>query len=179
MEWSEPQEMAIARAKLRNHIDNRPIIVAISAIIPALVPMLIPIVIFIQRGKVTMIVWEMTFAFVALSMIIGVLLHIYYHWHRPEKNRIGLGSQSFTITSKRTLRNKGINITVKYDEFVGFSIFDIPSGKLLVFGEREGKNLSIGIPPEISMDDIRSFLSGRLREITNEEMPDRRKILKR
>jgi hypothetical protein len=195
MEWRETEEIAKARAKLRNRMENRVLNIPLAAILWGLFPVVvIPIGTLIQYKKVPKMAWEMILIFVPFCMIMGVLIHLYDYWsghYRPLRKSIVLGSQSFTIKYEPTFRYKGSIKTVNYDDFVGFSILGKPSGspnplddiqfngKLLVFGNRDGENISIGIPPEMPINDVRTFLLGKLRELSDEEMPKPRNPFKR
>jgi hypothetical protein len=176
MEWIESQEMAIAGAKMLNHLEHWFFRIIIMPVLMGLIiAIVIPIGSFVQHGKVTKIMWEMTLTlpiFIIILLTFLQLLYLLYGWHRPIRRSISLGVQSFTIKYKRMLE-------YKYDDFVGFSIFDIPSGKLLVFGEREGRNVSIGISPEVPLENMRKFLSEKLNELSNEKMPEPRNPFKR
>jgi hypothetical protein len=195
MEWRETEETAIARAKLRNRIENRVLNIKLAAILWGLFPIVVtPIGSFLQYGKVTMLAWKIAIGFIPVCIAMGVLLHLFDYWYghyRPIRKSIVLDSQSFTIRYESAFRYKGSTKTIKYDDFVGFSILGKPSGppnplddiqfdgKLLVFGDQDGDNLSIGIPPEISINGIRTFLSGKLSELSDEEMPKPRNPFKR
>jgi hypothetical protein len=194
MEWRETEEIAIARAKLRNRIENRILNIPLSIVIGLIISGLILAVVFIKFGGYRQRIWE-PFFIVTIIIIFSVLLHLYNYWsrhYRPLRKSILLDNQSFTIKYEPTFRFKGGTKTIKYDDFVGFSISDKPNGppnplidevqfngKLLVFGNRDGENISIGIPPGMPVNDVRTFLSGKLSELSDEEMPKSRNPFKR
>lgn len=163
MEWVETREMAVERARLRNHIENDALQVALSAFIFGLIPTIgIPIAAFVQHRNV---MWGTMLIFVVSCSALGSIVHLLKGWNRANRMRIALDSQSVTLSDKGSTR------CAAYSSLVGFYIFDLSCGKLLVFGEATGRNLAIGIPPEVSVAEMRAFFLGKLSELSNQEMP--------
>lgn len=170
MEWTEPQETALERARLQNRVNNALLQIPLHGVVFGLLPAVgVPVASLIQH---TNIKWVPYLIFVAGCFLIGAVVGLVQTIRGrsiPRKRSIVLGSHSLTLTD-----NANSN-TVAYQDMVGFSVFEISHGKLLVFGRHMGNNLSIGIPQDISVQDIRSFLTEKLSELQNEEMPDPRR----
>ena len=80
MKWTETREMAVARARLRNSIQNSLFQIALIAITFGLIPAVgIPVAAIIQHKNV---MWEITFIFVSVCSVLGVVGHILRNWNR-------------------------------------------------------------------------------------------------
>ncbi len=179
MEWTETRETAAARARLRNSVENSPIQITLKIVLSAVLFGLLPVVGMTVKAIIEhkSVLWVAVLIFAPGCSVAGVfmcLLDLLKRWNRAGTCRynIILDSQKVTVSGK------GFTRTATYGDLVGFSVFDLSESvsgdRLLVFGDPMGKNLSVGIPPEISMADIRTFLSSKLNELSNQEMPDPR-----
>ena len=174
MNWIESQEIASARARLRNRVEHSLNSIALSAAVLGLIPIIgISVAALIKHKSVP---WNLTLILAAACCSIGPLNHL-LRWNRAGRKGIVLNNTSVTVSEK------GVSRSSAYNDLVGFSIFDlsneIPRVKLLVFGDPSGRHLSIGLPPEIPIDDIRTFLSDKLKELQMRELPEPRNPYKR
>jgi len=176
MKWTETREIAASRARLKNSIKFSPIQLILSAVLFGLIPAVGTSILAVIENK--SISGHSMLILVPISSSVGILLYLTFLL----KGRYSVNKCRCSIIfdyQKVTAMGNGITKTAAYSDLLGYSIFDLskttPDGKLIVFGDPAGRNLAVGIPPQISIDDVRIFLSGKLRELPNEEIPDPRR----
>ncbi len=168
MKWTEPKEIAAARAKLQNQSKYHPLLITISAIGYALIPLILIPLSALLTNKAVM--WDFTLLAMLFCMVAGTAADLISNWNRIEILTISLSETSVIITGTKYSR------TEEYKDLMGWSLTDIPNtvipdGKLILFGDPQGFNLSIGVPKNISLHDIRKYLTEKLTELETCELP--------
>jgi hypothetical protein len=163
LDWAEPREFAIYRAKLQNKIINNPASVAITAATLGAFP-----VVFIIIGSLIIkypIYWDLTLTLGVFCSAVTAIGQIISNWQRPKIRSITIDSENVTLSAK----NESRSVAIK--ELIGWCISKIEPGDLLVLGHPEGRNLAIGIPAQ-TIQTIRDELSKIIKELPEEEMPE-------
>ncbi len=170
MQWIEPTVFSKERARLRNRLLFQGI--AFQGVLWGLFfAVCITVRLYVAYQRVDWEAFSVVFAGLSAFVTLVLSMRNWKNWSRPSERRIILADRTLAVSED------GFVSTRNYTDFLGFTIFDkdegVPAPGLLVFGNKAGHHVGIGIASKSAVQDIRSFLTGKLKEMQNDELPKR------
>jgi hypothetical protein len=155
IQWTEPQGIAVERAKIRNQFRRSPLIlISLFAVVLGIV---VPVVIRVTSGT-----WHLP-----SSVVVGVIIGALYGAYQARAARFPAKQQEIELRTDGFTICGTAKFSLRYDQLRGYSIIypmveGVRQRLLTLYPRDDAGAFSIGIPATISDDAIRELIAHQI-----------------